>query len=58
VEACLASPNATALSTKGRTYYWRQRKEGHLRVRATEEDGEFVIISVTLRRRGPGVSES
>ena len=53
VKACLDVPDATTATTKGRTNYWRKHNMEYLRVTAIQEADTFVIISVTLRRKGP-----
>ena len=51
VQKCLDQPDRTQPSAHGRTNYFRDDWETTLRVTAIEEEGEFVIITVTRMRR-------
>jgi len=53
VQACLDAPEATTPTVKGRRNYWCGHNDSYLRVTAIEEGGNFVIITVGLRRKGP-----
>jgi len=50
VRACIEEPEETAPGARGRVHYLRRRGDSMLRVTAIAEDGDFVIITVTLRR--------
>ncbi len=51
IQDCLSHPDRTQPSVSGRTNYFRDDAETMLRVTAIEEEGEFVIITVTRMRR-------
>jgi hypothetical protein len=52
VRACIENPESTSPSIKGRTNYKRSLgRRGTLRVTAIPEQGQMVIITVTLARR-------
>jgi hypothetical protein len=51
VEACIKEADEVLPSIEGRTSYLKYVDALLLRVTAIEEGGDFVIITVTLRRR-------
>jgi len=52
-EAAVRSPDATTAGNGQRVNYWRRLDASFLRVTAVEEIESIVIITVTLRSRGP-----
>jgi Domain of unknown function (DUF4258) len=54
VTEALRTPDQVTPSSHGERHAWKQTARGWLRVTSVQEDETFVVITVTVRRRGPG----
>lgn len=53
VTEALRHPEQVTPSSHGQRHAWKQTAQGWLRVTYAEEDETFIVITVTVRRRGP-----
>ncbi len=53
VEACVRAPERVTDSILGRRNYWGRYGESYLRVTIAEEEEALVVVTVTIRRKGP-----
>jgi hypothetical protein len=54
VETCTKNPEQVTPSVFGRSNYWLRRGQSFLRVTIAEEADALVVVTVIVRRRGPG----
>jgi hypothetical protein len=54
VTEALRQPDQVTPSSQGQRHAWKQHAAGWLRVTYSQEDQTLMVITVTVRRRGPG----
>ena len=54
IETCVSGPDQVTPSVFGRRNYWLRFETSFLRVTIAEEGDALAVVTVAVRRRGPG----